>query len=220
MTNCSVPKDFAKAIGDALVEGDELAAVKATKEALEAKVDPLAIIQTVIVPSLTEVGRRFETLEIFLPELMQAGAVGAACSELVERELNRQGGELKPKGIVVIGTVKGDIHDIGKNIVATLLKANGYRVIDLGKDVSAIKFVEAAETNKAQVIAASALMSVTRAGCRDIATLLNDMKLMDKYPLIIGGGSTDQAYADQIGARGYSPTASGAVQLVDAIVAA
>lgn len=214
-----VPQDVAERLGAALAAGNKEAAVAATQEALQRGVDPLALIQEVVVPTLVEVGQRFENLEIFLPELIAAGEAGTACSALIEEKLLESGGTMKAEGTVVIGTVKGDIHDIGKNIVATLFKAHGYKVIDLGKDVPAAAFIDAAEANKADVIAASALMSITRAGCREVADLLRERKLRDKYFLIVGGGSLDQAYADEIGADGYSPTASGAVELVKSLLA-
>jgi 5-methyltetrahydrofolate--homocysteine methyltransferase len=207
----------AERLPEALVDGDAAAAREITERALEEGADPLDLIQQVVVPTLTEVGRRFEGLEIFLPELLASGVAGNAASQVIQRELARRGGEMESEGVVVIGTVKGDIHDIGKNIVASLLKAQGYTVIDLGKDVSAARFLEAAQENKADVIAVSALMSITRAGCRDVADLLRELGLRHKYHLIVGGGSLDQGYADEIGADGYAPTAAGAVELVKAL---
>ncbi len=214
-----VPTEVAERLGAALAAGNKEAAVAATQDALQRGVDPLMLIQEVVVPTLVEVGQRFENLEIFLPELIAAGEAGTACSALIEEKLLESGGAMKAEGTIVIGTVKGDIHDIGKNIVATLFKAHGYKVIDLGKDVSAAAFIDAAEANKADVIAASALMSITRAGCREVADLLRERRLRDKYLLIVGGGSLDQAYADEIGADGYSPTASSAVELVKSLLA-
>jgi methanogenic corrinoid protein MtbC1 len=192
--------------------------VAATEKALSKGVDPLALIQEVVVPTLTEVGNRFEELEIFLPELMAAGEAGNACSKLIEEALVRSGGQVQSEGIVILGTVKGDIHDIGKNIVASLFKAHGFKVIDLGKDVAAATFIESAEANNADVIAASALMSITRAGCREVADLLRELNLQDKYCFVIGGGSTDQEYADEIGADGWAFTASGGVDLVKSLL--
>lgn len=218
MSESVVPKNIAEKLGEILSHGDKAAAVAATREAIASGIDPLALVQKVIIPSLIEVGRRFEALDIFLPELMQAGEVGSACSKVVEEELVKRGGEMRVEGVVVIGTVKGDIHDIGKNIVTSLLKAHGYKVIDLGKDVSAIAFIEAAEANRADVIAASALMSITRAGCREVAGLLRELNLSDKYHFVVGGGSLDQAYADEIGADGYASTAAGAVELVKSLM--
>jgi len=218
MTDQNVPKNFADELSKALAGGLKDEAITATEKALNAGVDPLTLIQQVVVPTLTGVGQRFEDLEIFLPELMAAGEAGNACSKVIEDALTNSGGKVQSKGVIVLGTVKGDIHDIGKNIVASLFKAHGYKVVDVGKDVSAATFIEAAESNNADVIAASALMSITRAGCREVADLLRELNLDSKYKFIIGGGSTDQEYADEIGADGYSFTASGAVELVNSLL--
>jgi 5-methyltetrahydrofolate--homocysteine methyltransferase len=218
MTDQQVPENFAEDLSTALAGGLKDEAVAATENALAAGIDPLALIQQVVVPTLTDVGRRFEDLEIFLPELMAAGEAGNASSKVIEDAVTSSGKQVQTKGVIVLGTVKGDIHDIGKNIVASLFKAHGYKVIDVGKDVSAATFIETAEENKADVIAASALMSITRAGCREIADLLRELQLETKYKLIIGGGSTDQEYADEIGADGYAFAASGAVELVNTLL--
>jgi len=218
MTDQNVPKNFADELSKSLAGGLKDEAVEVTEKALGAGVDPLALIQQVVVPTLTEVGQRFEDLEIFLPELMAAGEAGNACSKVIEDSLTKSGGKVESKGVIILGTVKGDIHDIGKNIVSSLFKAHGYKVIDVGKDVSAATFIETAEANNADVIAASALMSITRAGCREVADLLKELNLDHKYKFIIGGGSTDQEYADEIGANGYSFTASGAVELVNSLL--
>ena len=219
MASVSVPKESATAIREALLDGDQAKATEATQAALGQGADPLALIQDVVVPALTEVGRRFEALEIFLPELMESGVAGRAVSALIEEEITRRGGTMVSAGTVVIGTVKGDIHDIGKNIVSSLFKAQGFKVIDLGKDVPATRFLEAAEENKADIIAASALMSITRTGCRDVADLLKSVNKMGKYIFLVGGGSVDSAYADAIGATGYAKTASGAVEVAKALLA-
>lgn len=217
--SAGVTADASNALSEALLDGDSEQAVAAARSALDAGKDPVALIQEVVVPALTEVGRRFEQLEIFLPELMESGAAGRAVSEVIEAELTKQGGAVKPAGVVVIGTVKGDIHDIGKNIVASLFKAQNFKVIDLGKDVPATRFLEAAEENKADVIAASALMSITRAGCREVADLLHSVGKSDQYIYLVGGGSVDEPYAKQIGAAGYAKTASGAVEVAKALLA-
>jgi methanogenic corrinoid protein MtbC1 len=218
MTDQKVPNNFADELSQALAGGLKDETITAAEKALSAGVDPLALIQQVVVPTLTEVGQRFEDLDIFLPELMAAGEAGNACSKVIEDALTKSGGKVESKGVVVLGAVKGDIHDIGKNIVGSLFKAHGYKIIDVGKDVSAATFIEAAEANSADVIAASALMSITRAGCREVADLLRELKLENKYKFIIGGGSTDQDYADEIDADGYAFAASGAVELVNSLL--
>ncbi len=218
MMGSSLPKEIAEKLTDALIQGDKAAAVKATQEALDQGIKPLILVQEAIVPTLTEVGRRFEELEIFLPELMASGEAGNACTTIIEQAIVQSGNQVQSEGTVVIGTAKGDIHDIGKNIVISLLKAHGYRVIDLGKDVPAARFIDEAETNHADVIATSAIMSITRAGCRDVADLLRDRGLRDKYRFIVGGGSITQDYSDEIGADGFSETGSGAVELVKSLM--
>jgi 5-methyltetrahydrofolate--homocysteine methyltransferase len=210
----------AETLREALLDGDVAAAIGAARAALDGGADPLVLIQEVVVPALTEVGRRFEELEIYLPELIEAGQAGKAVSDLIEEEMVKKGGSLEPEGIVVIGTVKGDIHDIGKNIVASLFKAHGFKVVDLGKDVPATRFLEAAREYKADVIAASALMSITRAGCREVADLLRMVNLSDRFVYLVGGGSIDQTYATEIGASGYAKSASGAVDVARALLAA
>jgi corrinoid protein of di/trimethylamine methyltransferase len=214
-----IPSEIAEKLSNALEQGDKEAAAAVTQQALDQGVSPLALVQEVIVPALTRVGDRFEDLEIFLPELMAAGEAGNACTALIEEAIAKSGSQMQSEGTVVIGTVKGDIHDIGKNIVASLLKAQGFKVVDLGKDVSDSVFLDAAESNKADVIAASALMSITRAGCRDVAVLLKDRGLKDKYLYVVGGGSITQDYADEIGADGFSETGSGAVELIKSLMA-
>ncbi len=218
MTDATVPKKYAEELAKSLASGDTQVATAVTEAAIKEGVDPLDLIQQVVVPTLSEVGQKFEDLDIFLPELMAAGEAGNACSKVIEDALTKSGAESYTKGTIVLGAVKGDIHDIGKNIVGSLFKAHGYKVVDVGKDVSAATFIETAETNSADVIAASALMSITRAGCREVADLLRELNLADKYKFIIGGGSTDQPYADEIGANGYSFTASGAVELVNSLL--
>lgn len=214
-----IPSEIAQKLGSALAQGDKDAAVAATQEALAQGIAPVALVQEVIVPSLTEVGRQFENLDIFLPELMAAGEAGNACTELIEQAILKSGSQMQAEGTVVIGTVKGDIHDIGKNIVASLLKAQGFKVIDLGKDVPAARFLEAAETNHADIIAASALMSITRAGARDVAILLHDRGVKDQFFYIVGGGSITQEYADEIAADGFSENGGGAVELAKSLMA-
>jgi 5-methyltetrahydrofolate--homocysteine methyltransferase len=218
MNGSSLPKEIADNLINALIQGEKDTAVSATQHALDQGINPLTLVQEVIVPTLTQVGKRFEDLEIFLPELMAAGEAGNACTALIEQAIFKSGKQMQSEGTVVIGTAKGDIHDIGKNIVTSLLKAHGYRVIDLGKDVPAARFIDEAETNHANVIATSALMSITRAGCRDVADLLRDRGLRDNYLFIVGGGSITQEYSDEIGADGFSETGGGAVELVKSLM--
>lgn len=205
-------------IRNAIIEGDQDKAISLTKKALSSGTDPFKIINDGLVAGLTEVGNRFEKTEMFLPELILAGEVGKACTDEVEKAILSQGKELQNKGKIILGTVNGDIHDIGKNIVASIFKAHGFKVIDIGKDIPAHRFIEAAQENEADIIACSALMSITRAGAREVVELLEELKIREQFPVVVGGGSIDQGYADEIGADGYADDAHGAVMVVEKLI--
>lgn len=206
-------------LSEALRTGDADGAEAATRQALEAGADPLAVIQQVIVPTLTEVGNNFQEFRIFLPELMKAGEAAKRASALLEEAIVRSGGTSASLGTVVIGTVENDVHDIGKNIVATLLKAHGFRVVDLGRDVAPSAFLDAAERERADIIAMSSLMTTTRPAQRNTIDLFEQTGRRATYKIIVGGGSVNQEWADAIGADGYAADAAGAVTLCKQLVA-
>ncbi len=157
-------------------------------------------------------------MEIFLPELTLGADAMKAGMEVLERAINEQGGTLEKKGVVVLGTVDVDIHDIGKNVVSALLQANGYQVHDLGIDIPAQRFIEAAESNKADIIAMSALLSTTMLYQRDVVELLGNKGLREKYFVLVGGAPVTQSWADEIGANAYAHDAFEAVQVLDRMV--
>ena len=164
------------------------------------------------------VGEKFEKGEIFLVFLIQAGdAMMAALSELLKAIPK---GEVPTRGKVVIGTVQGDIHEIGKNVVAALLTANGFEVHDLGVDVPPMKFIEEAEKVGADVIAASALMTSTIGVQKDIVSLLESLGLREKYSVVVGGGATTAEWAEEIGADGWAETAIEGVKVISRLVEA
>jgi methylmalonyl-CoA mutase cobalamin-binding domain/chain len=156
-------------------------------------------------------------MEVFLPELTLGADAMKAGVAVLEKALNAQGGKLETKGIVVVGTVEGDIHDIGKSVVATLLQANGYQVYDLGVDVPSPRIIEAAESHNADIIAMSALLSTTMLYQRDVIELLKNKGVRDKYFVLVGGAPVTQAWADEIGADGFAHDAFEAVQLLDSV---
>jgi len=194
-----------------LGDADEAEAI--VGQALKEGADPLDLIQEVIVPTLTEVGRLFQDFSIFLPELMMAGDAAQRCTALLEEAIAAAGKEMAIQGRVLIGTVEGDVHDIGKKIVRTLLTAHGFKVVDLGRDVSPSAFLKAASRERADIVAMSALMTTTRPAQRRTINLFNEVGQRDKYRIIVGGGSVDQHWADEIGADGYAPEAASAVEL-------
>ncbi len=208
----SVPEKIQQDLTEAFIEGDEDAAEELVKEALEAGVEPLDIINEVMIPALTEVGRRFQTGEYFLPELMMAGEAAETASKLLEAAIEASGQVSEPLGTVIMGTVEGDVHDIGKNIVVTMLRAHGFNVVDLGRRVAPSDFVNAAQENDADIVGMSSLMTTTRPALHSTANLFRELGLQDKYMLIGGGGSVTADWAQEIGV-GYSEDAAGAVEL-------
>jgi corrinoid protein of di/trimethylamine methyltransferase len=201
---------------DSVMQGDSQKAVTAARRSLDEKISPLETIEKGMTPAIQEVGDRFGRCEMFLPEMVvSAGAMDAALKIL---EPHFTGTEGNKKGRVLIGTVKGDIHDIGKNIVIALLKVNSYEVIDIGRDVASTDFVDKAIEMDADIIGLSGLLTTSLPMMRDIIQMLNDDGVRNQYKVIIGGGPTSQNYADNIGADGYGGTAYNAVQLCDQLL--
>lgn len=200
-------------LSQALKNGDNESAVKLTKQALEGGMKPLDIIQNILVPTLTIVGELFQNFEIFLPELMFVGETAEKISAIVEQAALDAGEPSLNLGTVVIGQVEGDMHDIGRNIVSTLLKSHGFKVVDLGRDVPASEFLDTAERENADIIALSALMTTTLPTQKRTINLFAEVNKREDYSIIVGGGAVSQEWADEIGSDGYSRDAAGAVEL-------
>jgi len=196
-----------------LAAGDEQGGIALAQEALDAGVSPLAFALEVVEPELTTVGDRFARLEIFLPELMAAATVVKALQQqiLAPAIEEESGGTAGAAGRVVIGTVHGDIHDIGKNMVALLLQVGGFEVMDLGTDVAPRQFVEAAQRSQAHIIAMSSLITPSMPYMADTVALLEGLGERDSYRVVVGGAPVTKAFANEIGADGYG---SDAVQAV------
>ena len=199
------------ALHTAILNGDLKAAVAVTKEALAEKIDPLDLVQNHMVPAMDEVGRRFECEEYFVPELLLSARAMKGSLELIRPLLAAQGAE--PVGRVVIGTVKGDLHDIGKNLVSSLLEGGGFEVIDLGSDVAPEKFAQAVKERDANIVCLSALLTVTMPAMKTTIQALKDAGVRERIKVLIGGAPVTQQYADEIGADGYVQNATVAVQL-------
>jgi len=198
---------------NAIIAGDRKGLEQAVNEALKEGIAPSGIIEKGMSPGMKEVGDRFARYEIYLPEMMMAAEAWEGAMQILEPKLLESGSEWKRLGRVVIGTVKGDIHSIGKNIVGAMLKMNGFEVIDLGVDVAASAFVTKAEEVGADIIAVSALMSTTIPQQKNIIEHLEARGARRKYCVLVGGGSTSQEWADSIGADGYGRTAGDAAAL-------
>jgi len=195
---------------------DAEAAAAAAKEAVASKVDLLAAVEKGFAEPIRELGEAFDRMEVFLPQLMLGADAMKAGMAILGEAIQASGGKLASKGAVVIGTVEGDIHDIGKTVVAALLSANGYDVHDLGVEVPAGRFIEAAAAHKADVIGLSALLSTTMLYQRDVLELLRSKGLKDRYFVAVGGAPVTQAWASEIGADGYARGAYEAVQMLEA----
>jgi 5-methyltetrahydrofolate--homocysteine methyltransferase len=203
---------------DAIVNGDRNTAVAITRQALEAGAPALELIQNYMIPAMDETGRRFECEEYFVPELLLSARAMKAGLELLRPHLAEQGAQ--PAGKVVIGTAKGDLHDIGKNLVASMLEGAGFKIVDLGADVTPERFAETAKAERADLICISALLTVTMPSMRSTIEALEALGIRRSVKVLIGGAPVTQKYADEIGADGYAETAAGAVALARRAMAA
>ena len=198
-----------KALSEAVIRGDAKAAREITEQALASGVDPLALVNEHMVPAMSEVGRRYECNEYFVPELLISARAMKASLELIRPLLTASGRQ--PMARVAIGTVKGDLHDIGKNLVAMMLKGAGFEVIDLEIDCPAEKFIATVKEKDANIIAMSALLTTTMPAMKTTIDEVKKAGLQGKVKVLVGGAPITQKYADEIGADGYSDNAPGAV---------
>jgi methanogenic corrinoid protein MtbC1 len=196
----------------AILGYDREAAANLARKAVQEKIDPLKILDAMTL-AIRQVGDGFGKGELWLPELVGAAAAMEAATPIIEEEINRVGAKRESLGTVVIGTVYGDIHTIGKTMVATLLTADGFVVNDLGINVSAEGFVMGIKRYHADILAMSALMTTTAPEQRKVIEILKSEGLRDEVKIMIGGGAITQEFANSIGADGYDPTAPGAVSL-------
>lgn len=201
---------------DAILNGNAKKAQEATKAALAAKVEPGDLVRDCMIPAMDEVGKRFECNEYFVPELLIAARAMKTSLELIAPLLAAAGTE--PVGRVVIGTVQGDLHDIGKNLVASMLEGGGFEVVDLGVDVPPERFVEAAKEKDGTIVALSALLTTTMSVMKSVIDALEKAGLRNRTKVMIGGAPITQQYADEIGADGYSDNASAAVAMARKLV--
>lgn len=201
-----------------VMEGQGPAVKEKVQAALDAGIEAPVILNEGMIAAMAEVGRLFEEGEYFVPEMLIAARAMQAGLAILKPRLVDSG--VEAAGKVVIGTVKGDLHDIGKNLVAMMLEGAGFEVIDLGADVSPEKFVEATRTQGAQIVAMSALLTTTMPGMKTTIEALNAAGLRNQVKVMVGGAPVTQDYAKQIGADGFSTDASRAVSTAKALVAA
>ena len=205
-------------LATAIIEADEDGAREGARLALEAQMDPLEAVDDGLSRGMNVVGERFESGEAYLPDLLLATEAFNAAMEILRPEIEAQKKQMKKKGTVLVGTVKGDLHNIGKNIVATVLETNGFDVVDIGVDNGALKFIEEAQKANVDVIALSSLMTTTMPAQREVIETLVEMNLRDRFRVIVGGGPVTPAWADEIGADGYGESAVQAVEMIRGLV--
>ena len=195
-------------IYEAVIRGDRTAVESGVKKALEEGTEPVVILNEGLIKAMDEVGKRFESGEFFVPEmLIAARAMKTGVAILGPRLINSG---VKPIGRVVIGTVAGDLHDIGKNLVGLMLEGAGFEVIDVGTDVSSERFIEAVRNEKPNLLGLSALLTTTMSGMTEVIKKLIENNLRDKVKVFIGGAPVTQTFADQIGADAYADDAAAA----------
>lgn len=199
-------------------EGDIDESVAMAKKALTAGPSASEVLST-ITAAIREVGEAFERFDIFLPEMMMAADAMIEVMKEIDPQLKAEGsGMARSSGKIIMASVKGDMHEIGKNIVITLFTANGYSILDMGADVDSLEIIKTAEREKADIIGLSALMTTTMPGQKDVIDILKDMGLRDKFKVIVGGSPTSREWADKIGADGWGKDASDAVRVAERLI--
>ena len=204
-----------KALGEAVIKGDQKTAVEITNAALADGTAPESILNDGLIAGMNIIGAAFKKNEVYIPEVLIAARAMKSAMEILEPKLVEAG--VKPLATAMVGTVAGDLHDIGKNLVIMMLKGAGFNAVDVGVDVSAEKFVEQAKATGATVIGLSALLTTTMPAMEKAIKALKDAGV--KAKIMIGGAPVTQGYADKIGADGYAADAASAVDVAKALVA-
>jgi corrinoid protein of di/trimethylamine methyltransferase len=213
-------EELFNAMRQSIVDGDAEQAEVLARQALERGIDPLDAINQGFVTGVNYVGQQFGCGEMFLPDLVLAGEAMKAAVAVLEPEMQKRGSQRQMLGRVVLGTVKGDIHEIGKTLVATMLSASGFQVYDLGVDVPFEKFAQKAREVGADIVGVSALLTTTMTGQKSVIEALGDGGLRPKVKVMVGGAPVTRSWADEIGADGYSEDAIGAVAEAKRLVGA
>lgn len=212
---CSM--DLFKEMADAVIEGDEEKSVALAKEALAKGVDPTEAIEKGFAEGMKEIGRLFEKLEIYLPQVIISADAMAAGVEIFRQRLLAKSGEA-PRKTVLLGTIQGDVHDIGKNIVKVMLESNGFKVHDLGRDVPVLEFIEKVKELNPDIVGVSALMTTTMVYMPRLIEALRENGLREKVKVMVGGAPVLPEWAKKIGADGYGESAAEAVRVAKKLI--
>lgn len=209
--------DLFKEMADAVIEGDEEKSVALAKEALAKGVDPTEAIEKGFAEGMKEIGRLFEKLEIYLPQVIISADAMAAGVEIFRQRLLAKSGEA-PRKTVLLGTIQGDVHDIGKNIVKVMLESNGFKVHDLGRDVPVLEFIEKVKELNPDIVGVSALMTTTMVYMPRLIEALRENGLREKVKVMVGGAPVLPEWAKKIGADGYGESAAEAVRVAKKLI--
>lgn len=201
---------------EAVLKGKPALALAATQAAVDAGLIPNEIINGCMIPAMEEVGKRFEEGKAFVPELLMAGQAMKKALEVLKPLM--VGESSFSAGKIVMGTVQGDLHDIGKNLVASMLEGCGFEVINLGTNVSSQKFIDAVKEHKAQILGMSALLTTTMSYMKEVIDALKEVGLRDQVKVMVGGAPLSESFAESIGADGFSSNANSAVALARSLV--
>ena len=210
-------KDIILNLKNEILRGEATKIKELVKKAIDQGLAPLEILEKALRPAMEEVGKKFEDLEIFLPDMMKAAEAMTAGTEILRPYLSSGDGDIK-KGLILLGTVEGDVHEIGKNIVRVMLEGVGFKVIDLGYDVPVLTFVEKVKELNPDILGMSALMTTTMVHMPRVIKELQDRDLKKKVKIIVGGAPVLPDWAEKIGADGYGENAGEAVNLVRRLV--
>lgn len=213
-------EELFETMAQSIIDGEPEDAERLAREALAQGIEPLEAINRGFVPGVDEVGRGFGCGDLFLPDLVRAGAAMKAATKILEPEMLRRGSVRESAGTVVLGTIKGDIHEIGKNLVGTMFTAGGFTVHDLGVDVPFEAFVAKAKEVHADVVGISALLTTTMANQRKVIEALDKAGLRPKVKVFVGGAPVTRGWASEIGADGYAEDAVGAVKVARELTSA
>lgn len=198
-------------LADSIIRGDNVKSKEIAQKLVDGGVSAVEILNDGLVPGMDVVGKKFKANEMYIPEVLIAARAMHAAMDIIKPLLTESGADTRGK--IIIGTVQGDLHDIGKNLVGMMLEGGGYTVIDLGVDIPAEKFVEEVKKNSVKIIGLSALLTTTMPAMKDVISRLKADKETSSVKVMVGGAPLTQEYADSIGAAGYAPDASGAVDL-------
>ena len=212
-------KEIIQGLHEAILSLDAAKARETAEELIKTDIDITEAIETGMSPAMEEIGRKFQSGEMFLPELQLSAYVFQAAMDILQPKLSEAKQKVKPRGRIVMGTVKGDIHSIGKDLVCTMLRVAGFEVINLGVDIPTFTFLEQAQRNEADIIGLSALLTTTIPQQREVIEALDSQGLRERFRVIVGGATVTQEWANEIGADGYGENAAEAVELAKRLCA-